>query len=245
MAYARWCKTVEVFRKILIFNLEFENTEPTLPVKLPYLATPGSASKVLTKIIEARTPERFTLDFLETKLGFKGGSSRPIIPLLKRIGFLTDDGVPTDLYRQFRNESTRGHAMASALRRGYSDVFAINEYAHELDRKKFGDLVTQITGAEKGNSADNLTISTFFNLKEFADFEADPKFEGVTEPVSQFVPSDALRSEGTPPRPSRDEADSMGLNLSYTINLNLPETTDVNVYNAIFEAVRKNLLGRN
>jgi hypothetical protein len=102
-----------------------------LSVKLPYLTTPGSAPKILNKIIEARTPERFTLDFLETKLGFKGGSSRPIIPLLKRIGFLTDDGVPTEIYRQFRNESTRGKAMANALQIGYSEIFAMNEYAQD------------------------------------------------------------------------------------------------------------------
>jgi hypothetical protein len=32
------------------------------------------------------------------------------------------------------------------------------------------------------------------------------------------------------------------LRLAYTINVNLPETTDVNVYNAIFSAIRANLL---
>jgi len=213
-----------------------------LGVKLPYLTTPGSAPKVLTKIIEARTPERFTLDFLGTKLGFKGGSARPIIPLLKRIGFLTDDGIPTERYKQFRNESTRGRAMADALKQGYSEVFSINEYAHELDRKKFGDLVTQVTGSEKGNSADSLTVSTFFNLREFADFDAELVEQADAEPAGLTIPAEDSR-QSSPPR-SRNEADNLGLNLSYTINLNLPETTDVNVYNAIFEAVRKNLLGR-
>ncbi|WP_417278456.1 DUF5343 domain-containing protein [Celeribacter sp.] len=213
-------------------------------IKLPYLTSPGSVSKVLTKIIEARTPERFTLDFLGTKLGFKGGSARPIIPLLKRIGFLTDDGVPTERYKLFRNESTRGKAMADALKQGYSDVFSINEYAQELDRKKFGDLVTQVTGSEKGNSADNLTVSTFFNLKEFADFDADVIDQADEDEIVLTMPSENKKTSSPPPLHSHEEADSLGLNLSYTINLNLPETTDVNVYNAIFEAVRKNLLGR-
>jgi hypothetical protein len=33
-----------------------------------------------------------------------------------------------------------------------------------------------------------------------------------------------------------------GLNLSYTINLNLPETSDVEVFNAIFRSLKDNLL---
>jgi len=218
-------------------------SEDQVPVKLPYLTSPGSASKILNKIIEARTPERFTLDFLETKLGFKGGSSRPIIPLLKRIGFLTDDGVPTEIYRRFRSESTRGQAMAEALRKGYQELFSINEYAQDLDRKKLGDLVTQITGSERGNSADNLTVSTFFNLKDFADFEADPS-ENNNGNTNQ-LPSHPDRNNGQPPPPPpKNDVDSLGLNLSYTINLNLPDTTNVEVYNAIFESLRKNLLGR-
>jgi hypothetical protein len=185
------------------------------------------------------------LDFLETKLGFKGGSSRPIIPLLKRIGFLTDDGAPTELYRQFRNESTRGRAMAEALRKGYSEIFSINEYAHELERKKFGDLVTQVTGSEKGNSADGLTVSTFFNLKEYADFDADAGPEIDVEPATLLPRAEENGQQAASPRRMREQSEDIGLNLSYTINLNLPETTDINVYNAIFEAVRKNLLGRN
>ena len=36
--------------------------------------------------------------------------------------------------------------------------------------------------------------------------------------------------------------DNVDLRVSYTINLNLPETTDPNVFNAIFTALRDNLL---
>ena len=76
--------------------------------KLPYLASPGLIPKILGKIQEARRPERFTQDFLETKLGFGGGSARAIIPLLKRTGFLSSDGTPTRLYDQFPNADTQG-----------------------------------------------------------------------------------------------------------------------------------------
>jgi hypothetical protein len=35
----------------------------------------------------------------------KGGSARPVIPYLKRTGFLGADGTPTPLYKSFRNQA--------------------------------------------------------------------------------------------------------------------------------------------
>jgi len=39
-----------------------------MKTKLPYLSYPGCIPRILNKIKEAQTPERFTYDFLETKL---------------------------------------------------------------------------------------------------------------------------------------------------------------------------------
>lgn len=91
--------------------------------KIPYLLSPGTLRKVLNKVIEAKTPERFTQDFLETKLSFKGGSARAVIPYLKRLKMLEQDGTPTDLYRKFRNSDTSGSAIAQAMKEGYSELF--------------------------------------------------------------------------------------------------------------------------
>ena len=52
--------------------------------KLPYVAYPGMITKILTKIREAKAPDRFTQDFLKTKLGFKGGNYRQFVPLAKK-----------------------------------------------------------------------------------------------------------------------------------------------------------------
>jgi len=45
-----------------------------------------------------------------------------------------------------------------------------------------------------------------------------------------------------PPPPPPPIQNPTGLNLSYTINLNLPETSDVEVFNAIFRSLKENLL---
>jgi len=62
--------------------------------------------KIFEKVRHAQTPDRFTADFLQTKLGFRGGNYRQFIPLAKRLGFLATDGIPTDVYKRFRNPAT-------------------------------------------------------------------------------------------------------------------------------------------
>ena len=69
----------------------------------PYMNAYGNVTKILNKIKDAKTPSRFSQDYLETVLGFSGGGSRPFVSLAKRIGLLNADGTPSDLYSRFRN----------------------------------------------------------------------------------------------------------------------------------------------
>jgi len=63
-----------------------------METKLPYVVQPGSIKKILDKVKDAKTPDRFTTDFLDTKLGFRGGNSRQFIPLAKKLALLTATG---------------------------------------------------------------------------------------------------------------------------------------------------------
>jgi uncharacterized protein DUF5343 len=100
--------------------------------KLPYMMAYGVISKTLDKIRTAATPDRFTQDFLSTKLGVKGGSAKPVIPFLKRVGFLGTDGSPTERYKRFRNATATGTAAAEALKQGFKPLYDRNEYVHDL-----------------------------------------------------------------------------------------------------------------
>ncbi len=200
----------------------------------PFMNAYGLVPKVLGKIIEAQQPERFTQDFLSTKLGFSGGSARAIIPLFKRIGFLSSEGVPTPLYGKFRNSDSRGAAMAQALRTGYKDIFERNEHAQDLTKDKLKNLVIEMTGAKPTDTSVASIVGTFENLKKYAKWDAAPaapKGEVKVLPPGE-IPSEVRQPAGQNGR----------LNLSYTINLNLPETSDVEVFNAIFRSLKENLL---
>jgi hypothetical protein len=209
-----------------------------------YMNAYGSISKVLNKMIEAKRPERFTQDFLETVLALPSSSLRPIIPLLKRIGFLNSDGSPTDLYSKFKTEGARKAAMAAGLRIGYPEIFKRNEYAYKLDKSKLTDIVVEMTGLEKNNGVVRSIVGTFSALNEFADFDqplsdAKPeRIEAASKPVDDAIHDRSigqLPSSGASPQ-------RVGMNLAYTINLNLPESTNIEVFNTIFRSLKENLL---
>lgn len=204
----------------------------------PFMNGYGTTTKILNKIKEAQTPDRFTQDFLSTKLGFPGGTAKPFIPLAKRIGLLESDSRPTDWYKSFRNPTQSKAAMAAALKRGYSQLYERNEYAHDLDKKKLEGLVVEITGLEQGHATVRSIVGTFEALKAFADFnKPDPKVKEEEKDVGD--------QKKVKPKPEEDDLpEEIKLNLAYTINLVLPKTDDVAVFNAIFKSLRENLLSK-
>jgi len=208
----------------------------------PFINATGLVTKIFDKIITAAQPERFTQDFLKTKLGYDSGSSRPFIPLLKRLGFISTDGAPTQLYSKFRNEQERGKAMAQAIRYGYKEVYERNEYAHDLERNKFKNLIIEMTGLKPADGMVNAIVGTFFALKSYAKFDGqDTAVDAQDESKKKNVVVLENNGDATPP-PLPPRQPAPGLNLSYTINLNLPETSDVEVFNAIFRSLKENLL---
>src|SRR5579859_1352743 len=119
---------------------------------IPYVAAYGNISKALQAIQKAQTPDRFTQDFLSTKLALTGGGARPVIPFLKKTGFLASDGAPTTLYKRFRNPSQAKVAAAEALRKGFAPLYEINEYAHDLPASDLKGVVVQATGLDDSSS---------------------------------------------------------------------------------------------
>jgi len=202
----------------------------------PYMNAYGNIGRALNKIKSAQTPPRFTQDFLATKLDLSGGGARPLIPFLKRTGFLGSDGVPTERYKRFRNPGQSGRAAREALREGYKSLYEVNEYIHDASDKDLLGVVVQVTGLEPDSSTSKAIVASFKALKEFATF--DDAEEGEHDADGDNIPDAGGRD-----REERQHVTlTKGLGLSYTINLHLPPTSDIKVFDAIFSSLRENLL---
>jgi hypothetical protein len=205
----------------------------------PYVQATGILSTALKKIIDAPPPPRFTQDFLTAKLGFKKGSANAVIPFLKRIGFIGSDGVPTDLYNKFRNPSKAGRAMVDGMKIGYQDLYSRNEYWQELGKKELSGLVIEATGTSPTSSTLKAILGTIDVLKEYTKFDVaeDNNADAIIEKAIPIKEAEEPLSLG-----HKRHKDDLGINLSYTINLNLPETSDIAVFDAIFRSLKENLL---
>lgn len=203
----------------------------------PYMNAYGNITKIFQKIREAQTPDRFTTDYLGTVLGFTGGGARPFIPLAKRLGFLNSDGTPTEMYRRFRGSDTQSKAaMAAAIRAGYPQLYKRNEYAHKLDRKELQGLLTEATDMEANSPTIAAIIGTFEALKSFADFDtvASTDLSIDQQAVSQPADESDHRASAS--------SNGIGVRFGYSITLNLPDTNDITVFNAIFKSLKEHLL---
>lgn len=208
---------------------------------LPYVLTTGSMETMLDRIKSASVPDKFSQDFVTTKLLIKGGSGRALIPFIKKMGLVATDGTPTDRYKEFRNPDKSGIAIAESMREMYEPLFEMNEYVYELDTSTLKGLIVEATGSEPGSTVVAKTLSTFQALKKKASFEVQDEDTSTPraepEPTSQQPLSVPISYQTQQPQSTKE-----GINLSYTINLNLPPTTDIEVFNAIFKSLKQHLL---
>lgn len=204
---------------------------------LPYVTSPGNIDRALTGIKQAAVPERVSQDFVKTILKVPGGSGDQMTSFLKKIGFTNTDGSPSDIYKKFRNPAQSGAAVAASIRGAYAPLYLRNEFMHELSDEALLGLVTEETGQAHDSNPVKMVCASIKHLKKFADFsqalEAAPLGQAAAP-----IQDGPIRPPAEPPLSPQ----SFGLNLGYTINLNLPATSDPEVFNAIFKSLKEHLL---
>lgn len=210
---------------------------------IPYLSAPGNISKAFTAIQLAATPERVSQDFVKTVLKIPGGSGDQMTAFLRRLGFVGSDGSPTELYRQYRNPDLSRQAMGRAIKRTYTDLEKRNEYYHSLADEKLKQLIIEETGEAADSRNVALMLQTLKNLISLADFDSTTKQDLVSQgPTDEDPQLKQRQSDREAIHNTAGSTKPVGMNLSYTINLNLPATTDIEVFNAIFKSLREHLL---
>lgn len=193
---------------------------------------------MLEKIPTSEKPGTFNADFLGTVMGATGGAARPIIPILKAAGLLNQTGAPTEIYAQFQTDAGRPTAALQALRNGFGEIFRRNQYAHKAEEAALIDVIVAITGLPKKEGIVRYILNTFQAFQDYAKQAREDAKGDEQNDAGQL--NDAF---SPPPGEQNGGGSGTGrLQLAYNINVVLPETTNVEVYNAIFKSLKANLL---
>ncbi len=200
-----------------------------------YVLPTNRIPDVFARIRDGQAPDRLSTTLLKD-WGFSSTNDRAFIPLLKALGFLSTDGIPTQRYNNYRDHSMSKAVMAEALKEAYGDIFLIKAKPTTADKKA-------VEGKFKSfhNASDNvaqLMAKTFFALLAMADLEQEIPDTNPPSPIS------SKQSHAEPEEETERRAISKkGISgLHYNIQIHLPATKDVEVYNAIFKSLREHLI---
>lgn len=98
-------------------------------------------------------------------------------------------------------------------------------------------MIVAITGLPKKEAIVRYILTTF---QAFQDYAKHAREDAKAEELGDVtVPHDAVQ---VPALAEQNSSGAARLQLAYNINVVLPETTNVEVYNAIFKSLKANLL---
>lgn len=194
----------------------------------PYMLSNNKISQIIERIQTAARPPKFTIEVLRS-LGFTSTNDRAFIPLAKKLGFLHDDGTPTALYDQLRDKTSTKTILATQIKLLFSELYAINMEIHKATESEIKGAIGRVTGKDEDGVA--RIYNTFKALCNIADFEYTPHTEETkVEEKNDIPPNATLPLQSGSPQ------------FHYNIQIHLPATTDISVYNAIFKSLKDNLL---
>jgi len=201
-----------------------------------YFTSTKNVDAILAAIQAAQAPPRFTQKFLEG-LGFPGVADRLFINVLKSLGFLTDTGVPTGRYHEYLDQTQSKLVMAQGVREAYGDLYQINVKAHDMPLADVKNKMKTLSQGQYGDSVLNKMAGTFKVLAKNSDFSRPPAATNV-----ENQPEDSKNEQSETPKALKERESLRIGGLVYTINIQLPESRDQAVYDALFRSLREHLL---
>jgi hypothetical protein len=208
-----------------------------------YLTTSRNLDGILAAMQTAQAPQTFNRRFLEG-LGYKSSSDRLIINVLKALGFLSSDNKPTERYFEFLDQTQAGRVLGEALEEAYGDLYQINRKAHDLSKAEVQNKLRTLTRGQFSDGVLGKMAMTFKELSKHADFEGPsdgPPKEAPTPSQDDPEPDEPTESPVAPQDPSGVPVGLGGL--VYNIQIQLPESRDQAVYDALFRSLKTHLLG--
>ena len=208
----------------------------SVPDSYPYIVSNNKIDPILARVRSAAKPERFTREVLAT-WGFTASNDRAMVSVMKELGFVTEAGAPTEHYDRLRDPNDWKYVLGERVRDCYSDLFAIDQNINNASESEVIGAMLRITG--KDEAIVRRYYTTFKTLAGLAKFEPKPTRQGQQQPKTEEAQQATTETRN---EPSSDEhLRKRRPDFHYNIQIHLPVTTDITVYNAIFKSLKEHL----
>jgi hypothetical protein len=196
-----------------------------------------------TTLHEKKVPPKVDEDWLASVGYTDKQNDRRYIPILKELGFISDDGTPTEVYSEYRDKDRSKETMTKALKAAYPDLFSTYEDPFTENEDNITNLIKN-----KNNYSQKVAIlatRTFKTLAASAGIIADT--ESITQKRSSrraeksklISKQNSGKSEESSKDSETKPIDIEPLSVVINIQLVLPNTSDKEVYSNLFSELRK------
>ncbi|MCX6651186.1 MAG: DUF5343 domain-containing protein [Methanomassiliicoccales archaeon] len=223
-----------------------------------YTTVTGKLPTVFDKIATMGIPKTPVDSKWLALIGLTTSNDRTLLNVLKGLGFIGDDGIPTERWVNFRDATKRASVMEEAIKEAYSDLFEAYPEAH---KQSDDDLINffknrQSSDGSMGGVAERTATTTLQTFKAlgkmagliFSDNGAKKTPQAKQTPrrsASKATSSEFIVKEDAKPIEKLVELkvpSSPQVILNVNIQLAVPETTDEDVYDKFFAALKKHLM---
>jgi hypothetical protein len=208
-----------------------------MPLIESYLITTKNLNAIVDAVVSAQAPDKFTISFLE-QLGFKSTNDRLYLKLFKDLSLLDGNGVPTEKYFAFIDQSRTKKVLGECIEESYSDLFQLNRNAQKMTKSEVKNKMKTIFQGKKTDKVLDLMSKTFKDLSNIADFEKT----GISKIEPDEYQAEEEREYESPKQIGEIINKQITTEMHYNIQIHLPESKDIAVFDAIFKSLKEHLL---
>lgn len=201
----------------------------------PYTKNLSRFRTFFAGISERGRPDKINQEYLN-KLDYKSSNEQTFPSILKFIGLLDSNNSPNSNYDVVRNKTGSKELMGSLIRNAYKELFDTYTNAQNEDDSKIIAFMKPYLPKLDEKTIGHY-VRTFKVLCEFADFNSTTNNPGNGQQAGESSPTQV-----PPEEVAKNYLQNFPLALNVNIQIELPNTTEYEVYEKIFEAIRRNLI---
>jgi len=215
-------------------------------VNFPYIEDAAKRiGKFFSEIQSLNVPPSASTNWLPKIGGFGSHRDRPLIKILKFIGFITKSNKPTKRWRDYRDKSLSKTVMTEGIKQGYSALFEAYPDAYQRNDNDLRNFFSRHSDEEEKLIVS--TVDTFKELCALADFgqEDDDTPEDQKESDSVESPTPATEPDPNDDQGKSSQADpTFSPELNINIQIHISSDAEPNQIDKIFESMAKHLFNR-